>query len=74
LGAKSTGVLIDLGKQQGGDRREATFGVAHGRRVVAVARAEVTLPVDQRIAQREVLRLADQGVVSGDVAVRVVLA
>ena len=37
-------------------------------------RAEVALPVDQRVAQREVLRHAHQRVVDRRVAVRVVLA
>ena len=38
--------------------------VAHRRRRVAVARAEVALAVDQRIAQREVLRHPHHGVVT----------
>ena len=50
------------------------LGVAHRRRVVAVDRAEVALPVDQRVAQREVLRHAHERVVDRGVAVRVVLA
>ena len=68
------GLLVDVGQQLGGDRRHARLGVAHGRRRVAVDRAEVALAVDQRVAQREVLRQAHQRVVQRDVAVRVVLA
>jgi hypothetical protein len=41
---------------------------------VAVDAAEVALPVDQRVAHREVLREPDQRVVHRLVAVRVVLA
>ena len=68
------GVLVDVGEQLAGDRREARLGVAHRRRGVAVDRAEVALPVDQRVAHREVLGQPDQRVVQRDVAVRVVLA
>jgi len=67
-------VAVDFRQQQLGDRRQAALGVAHRRGVVAVARTEIALPVDQRVAQAEVLRLAHQRVVSGGVAVRVVLA
>ena len=40
----------------------------------SAGRAEVAVPVDERVAQRERLAHADQRVVDGDVAVRVVLA
>jgi hypothetical protein len=43
-------------------------------RRVAVDAAEVALAVDERVAHREVLGEPDEGVVQGDVAVRVVLA
>ena len=66
--------LVELGEQQLGDRRQAGFRVAHGRRVVAVARAEVALAVDHRVAQAPVLRHAHHGVVDRRIAVRVVLA
>ena len=67
-------VLVDVGQHLGGDARQAGLGVAHGRGAVAVDRAEVALAVDERVAHREVLGQADQGVVEGRVAVRVVLA
>ena len=38
--------LMQLGKQQFGNRGEAGFGVAHGGRAVAIARAEVADAVD----------------------------
>ena len=62
--------LVDLVEQQARDGREARLGVAHRRRAVAVARAEVALAVDQRVAQREVLRHAHERVVRRLVAVR----
>ena len=68
------GVLVDVGEHLGRDAGQAGLGVAHGRRAVAVDRAEVALAVDERVAHREVLGQADQGVVEGGVAVRVVLA
>ena len=64
------GAFVDLVEQQARDRREPRLGVAHRRRAVAVATAEVALPVDQRIAQREVLRHAHQRVIRSLVAVR----
>ena len=54
--------------------REAAFGVAHRRRVVAVERPEVARSVDERVAQRERLRHAHERLVERGVAVRVVVA
>ena len=65
------GVLVDVGEHLVGDRGQARFGVAHRRRAVAVDRAEVALTIDERVAQVEVLRHADERVVDGGVAVRV---
>jgi hypothetical protein len=66
--------LADLGQHQLGIARKARLGVAVGRGRVAVARAEVALSLDQRIAHRERLREVHHGVVGRAVAVRVVLA
>jgi hypothetical protein len=66
--------LVEIGQHVARDAGEARFGIAHRRRAVAVERAEVALPVDQRVAHGEVLRQAYQRVVHGHVAVRVVLA
>ena len=66
--------LVDVRQHLARDRREPRLGVAHRGRRVAVYRAEVALPVHQRVAHREVLRQADEGVVERDVAMRVVLA
>ena len=53
---------------------QARFGVAGGGGVIAVDIAEVPLPLDQRVAQREGLRETDHRVVDRSVAMRVVLA
>ena len=66
--------FVEFGEQQFGDGRQAGFGVAHGGGVVAVARAEVALAVDDGVAQAPVLRHAHHGVVHRRVAVRMVLA
>jgi hypothetical protein len=68
------GVLVDVGQHLGGDPGEARLRVAHRRRAVAVDRPEVALPVDQRVAHREVLGKPDERVVERGVTVRVVLA
>ena len=68
------GVLVDVVQQQRGGARQPHLGVAHRRRVIAVDRAEIALPVDQRHPHRERLRHAHHGVVDRRVAVRVVLA
>src|SRR5581483_7981073 len=60
----------ELGREPG----QPALGVAHGGRRVVVQRAEVALPVDERVAHREGLREADERVVDGGVAVRVVVA
>ena len=72
VGAEVDRVGVDVAQQLGGEAVEARLGVAHRRRRVVVDRAEVALPVDQRVAQRELLRHPDQGVVDRRVAVRVV--
>ena len=65
-------LLLDVRHKVAGDRRQPGLGVPHGSRRVAVDAAEVALPIDQRIAQREGLRHAHERVIHGRVAVRVV--
>jgi KaiC/GvpD/RAD55 family RecA-like ATPase len=72
VGTEVDGFLVDVGKQLVRDLGHADFGVTHRRRVVAVDRTEVALTIDQRIAQRKVLRHANDGVVHRGIAVRVV--
>ncbi len=69
------GLLVDVVAQHlGREAGQPHLGVAHGRGVVAVDRAEVALAVDERVAQRELLRHAHDRVVDRALAVRVVLA
>ncbi len=63
-------VLVDALEQKPRDLGHARFGVAIGGGVIAVDIAEVPLPVDQRIAGREVLREPHQCVVDRLIAVR----
>ena len=74
VGLEIDGVLVDVLQHRDRDLGEPSFGVAIGRGGIAVDRAEVALPVDERIAQGEVLHHADQRVVHRGVAVRVILA
>ena len=74
VGTERHRLLLDLLQDLVGHAREAAFGVAHRRGGVAVERAEVAGAVDQRHAQRKRLRHADQRLVDGGVAVRVVVA
>ena len=72
--AEVDGLLVDLAEQFHRELREARFGVARrGRAVGGVGRTEVPVPVDQRVAQREVLGHAHERVVDRLVAVRVVV-
>ena len=64
-------VAVDVGQHLPGDAGQARFGVAHGRRGVAVDGAEVPLGVDQGVAQVEVLGHPHQRLVDRRVAVRV---
>ena len=74
VGLEINRAFVNLFEQQARDFGQARLGVAHGRGAVAVAAAEVALAVDERVPLAEILRHAHQRVVSGAVAVRVVLA
>jgi hypothetical protein len=74
VGDEVDGVGVDVGEELAGEARHAGFGVAHGGGWVAVDGAEVSLAVDQGVAQREGLGEADHGVVDRGVAVGVVVA
>ena len=73
VGLELDRVLVDVLQQRVRHLGHAGFGVAHGRRRVAVDRAEIALPVDQRQPEGEVLRHAHQGVVNRLVAMRMIL-
>ncbi len=66
-------LFLDVGQELAGYAAEARLGITHRCGGVAVHGTEVTLPVHQHIAQAEGLGHADEGVVDGSVAVRVVL-
>ncbi len=74
VGSEVDGLGLDLAQHLGRQPREAGLRVAHRRWRVVVDRAEVALAVDQRVAQREVLRHTGERVVDRAVAVGVVLA
>ena len=65
-------VLVDILQQHLRSLIEARFGVSHCRGRIAIHRAEIPLPVDQRQAQRPGLRHPHQRVVNRLVAVRMV--
>ena len=67
------GLVLEIVEQRHGRTREPHLGIALGRGRIAVDRAEIALPVDQRQAHGEVLRHAHQRVVDRLVAVRVIL-
>ena len=74
VGLEVDRAFVDFVEQEAGDFSQTGLGVAHGRRTIAVARAEVALAVDERVALRKVLCHAHQGFVGCAVAVRVVTA
>ena len=68
------GILVDPVEHRLRHRRQPALGVAHRRGVIAVDIAEIALPVDQRIALREILREPHQRVVDRQLAMRMELA
>ncbi|OIQ73276.1 hypothetical protein GALL_450880 [mine drainage metagenome] len=65
-------LLVDIGEHFMRDLRQADFGVAHCRGIVAIDRSEVALTIDQHVAKGKILRHAHNGVIHGLVAVRVI--
>jgi hypothetical protein len=68
------GLFVDVRQQLAREPRHAHFGVAHGRRRIAVHRPEISLAVHQQVAHRKRLGHAHDGVVHGRIAVRMVFA
>ena len=64
--------LVDVFQHLEGYFRHAGFGVTHSRSTIAIDRTEVTLPIDQRVAQRPRLCHTHQRTINRRVAVRVV--
>ena len=59
------GLFLDVGEQLRRDARQTRFGVPVGRRVIAIDDAPVSLPVDQRVAHRKILRHPHHRIVDG---------
>ena len=74
VGGEVDGVGVDVCEHLAGDAGEARLGVTHGGGRIAIDGAEVALAIDHGIAQAEVLREADHGVVDGGVAVGMIVA
>jgi hypothetical protein len=74
VGNEVDGLLVEIRHHRFGKRLGPRFGVAHGRRRIAVDRSEVPLAVDQGIAHVEILRETNQRVVDRLIAVRVIVA
>ncbi len=68
------GLFVEIFQQRGIDPREPRFGVPIRRGRIAIHRTEVALAIHQRIAQRKILRHANQRVIHRRVAVRMVIA
>ena len=63
-------VVVDAIEQKPRNLGHARFRITVGGRVIAVDVAEIALPVDQRVARREILRQPHQRVVDRLIAVR----
>ena len=74
VGLEIDRILVDVLQQMVRRTRQPGFGVAHGRRPVAVHGAEIALTVYERQAHGEILGHADQRIVDRRIAVRVVFA
>ena len=72
VGDEIDGVLVEVVDRRVRHLLQPHLGVAHRRRRIAVHRAEIALPVDQRQAHGEILRHAHQRVVDRLVAVGMV--
>ena len=74
IGLVVDGVFVDVFEQRHRGPGEPRFRVPHGCGRIAVDRAEIALPVDQRQAHGEILRHAHQRIVNRLVAMRVIAA
>ena len=74
VGPEIDRLFIQIFQQRSVDAREPRFGVPVSRRRIAVHGTKIALPIHQRIAQRKILRHANQRVIHRRVAVRMVIA
>ena len=68
------GVLINIGENRERRSSETRFRISICRRRIAIDRAEIALPVDQRHAHGEILRHPDHRIVNRLVSVRMIFA
>ena len=68
------GFFVEIFEQRGRNLREFGLGVTVGRGWISVDRAEISLTKNRRVAHAPGLRQADESVVHGEVAVRMILA
>ena len=73
VGHEVDGVFFNVLEEILGDVLQARLGVTIGRGWIAVHGAEVTLRIDERVAHDPGLGHADEGIVNGGVAVRMVV-
>ena len=73
VGHKIDGFFVDVRHELAGDLCQATLGVTHCGGIIAIDRTKVALTIDERIAQREILRHAYQRIVNRIVSVRMEL-
>ena len=66
------GFLVDVLQHELGDARHAHLGVTHGSGGVAVDGTEVAMAVREHVAHGEILRHADDRVVDGRIAMRMI--
>ena len=74
VGNEVDGLFFQIGENVFGNFRQPGFGIPHGRRWVAVNRAEVSLAVNQRIAHVEVLRQPNERGIDDRFTVRVIIS
>ena len=67
-------VFVNAVEQRLGGQRHAAFGVAHGRRVIAIDVAEIALAIDQRVSNGKILGQAHKRVINRLIAVRMEVA
>ena len=67
------GILTETIQQKLRGLRHSAFRITHRGGAIAIDIAEITLAIDQRIANREVLGEAHHGIVDRSVAMRVIV-
>jgi len=67
-------IFVDIGVEIFRHASEAALRVSHGRGRIVIDRAEISLTIDQGIAQRKWLRHANQSVIQSGVAMGMVFS